>query len=105
MDPDQKLLQDQGHSGKNGEISFVTKTLGAMSTSWEILLTFILKTVSKKYSWQGVLLGGQYLPIGVFVLGRTGKKSWELSVGTMCRNKVRGIFFSANWASVVTLMR
>ena len=97
MDPDQKLLQDQ--------ISFVTKTLGAMSTSWEILLTFILKTVSKKYSWQGVLLGGQYLPIGVFVLGRTGKKSWERSVGTMCRNKVRGIFFSANWASVVTLMR
>ena len=29
MDPDQKLLQDQGHPGKNGEISFETKTLGA----------------------------------------------------------------------------
>ena len=32
MDPDQKLLQDQGHPGKNGEISFETKTLGALLT-------------------------------------------------------------------------
>ena len=28
MDPDQNLPQDQGHPGKNGEISFETKTLG-----------------------------------------------------------------------------
>ena len=28
MDPAQKSLQDQGHPGQNGEISFVTKTLG-----------------------------------------------------------------------------
>ena len=33
MDPDQKLLQDQGHPGKNCEISFVTKTLGVMNGS------------------------------------------------------------------------
>ena len=30
VDPDQILLQDQGHPGQNGEISFVTKTLGEM---------------------------------------------------------------------------
>ena len=34
MDPDQKLPQDQGHPGKNGEISFVTKTLGGTCQSW-----------------------------------------------------------------------
>ena len=32
MDPAQKLPQDQGHPGKNGEISFETKTLGALLT-------------------------------------------------------------------------
>ena len=31
MDPAQKLPQDQGHPGQNGEISFVTKTLGALA--------------------------------------------------------------------------
>ena len=33
MDPDQILLQDQGHPGQNGEISFVTKTLGAFQAN------------------------------------------------------------------------
>ena len=38
MDPDQKLLQDQGHPGKNGEISFETKTLGVEESQQKIAI-------------------------------------------------------------------
>ena len=51
MDPDQKLLQDQGHPGQNGEISFVTKTLGEEEGGTEIEKVSAGKVVAILSPW------------------------------------------------------
>ena len=51
VDPAQKSLQDQGHPGQNGEISFVTKTLGAPPLNGRFVAEYLTEKFSDWRFW------------------------------------------------------